>query len=1404
MRGRFTRSRGIRSMWISTVTAMLIFAMFPVTATNAEGTGVEDGGVEEYDQFEFEAFIKHDDIVDGTAPFDSNDEPGNDAGERNQIVRSWDSITYPLKVTINPKKVDMLENIKLKISGTLDNGVTDGRINARFAVGGKESLQDRSVKFVQEYTIERTGNSVMIPVTLEVQGAEPGVVLTPDIQVEVVSVDGEAINGAVTSFDSLPGVTVSAKVNIKPYVRPGLTDAGYPFLPYTKMLNEQERGEDSDVTGIYAFAVSWGVDKLSGKPDMRGATFPSPEGQINYTVELSGDVYWSSGPKKNRTEKLDFTKDDTPVMMYDHRPVMPVYTSIGSENMLADGKSYRFHQPINFQAPRSSMLGLSESAMERESIHSVLDSGEWTVSTPEPGSQTMTYKGTNTGFAIGSTFPSRQANYWDDRPPQFGLNDKLFSSHAFLVDMQNEYRIDGPNNPENDSNNVYYRAKVTLDDYTDKNGQVIPYNKTETFTHTMRNETGNMSAYGSFKAYPYVGYRVENGYLSDKQRYVWASPVGDASTIVGGDVYFEAKVMPATGMNLYGGYKAVYRWNTDAFELTKAYAAEADRRILDRGYRNLLFDWVAHNRDAQKNYYGVAKFPGIDNRFDAFMDKGKDDYAWYSTFDEAVKHGPVGAIMSDVTAPVGGIKSEPSYIPLHVRHDNIGFGSETKQGTPLVATIDFYAYLDKDRDRMIDVTGNQSHNNPSKWDDSGNLVEMQKPVGGSVNFESLGVVPAKTSTAIESDKDTYYNSETVHWTVKNSVVLPEFGVPDGVDAGVTVTQTLPKGLTYKTGSGTSDGEPVEPEVKQNYDGTTSLVWNLFISNQSRDIPTVAFDTTINPFALSANGVQSSVGVTSVIESDLDGRPVAMRTSSKSITVLKVGMVGIYESINKTYGGKNSDYTVTLSPYTTIEDETGVTGLTHLPLSGDTLGSNYQGEAEIKDIVLRSERTHEDEPVTIYLNKAPVYNTKPQTIDVSRNGWYEYTGNPNELDGAASLLFHVEGKMTNKDLIRIDINVGTAGNAFGDVYLNQTVINSDTDYRLSPVSNRVRYAIRADLELKIERFRIYTNKANEGLPTSIRVAQTVLEPDAVEDKDITLAIYNTENGDKVTEKTYKQTELRRENEIPIPSDGLVRGEKYNYEVRLEGYDEDKIWVRDGEGAIDTDGYTSEERTLTISDADEHGDIFFKGAVMTERELGREIATYFETFKIPAVLEPVVKSGYGFELPVKTEYTNQLLNDVSNRIHTTFTSDIQLEVDDQLLDDSLDYASGDSDSIVVPMDRTDASGVNKVTSEYRLPQLYMERKTGLPYTVNQKENGTVPSEDLLDAGHKLYVPVWIQDTGAYDVSVKNTEPIGSHFMNVNLLRHVHVEAYMFNHTDSDTPEGDELLIHPMEQDEIPRNW
>lgn len=64
-------------------------------------------------------------IVDGSAPFDSSDTPGNDSGENNRIIRSYDTIQYNLEASfaaredgIKQKTVDMYFELTLGKSST--------------------------------------------------------------------------------------------------------------------------------------------------------------------------------------------------------------------------------------------------------------------------------------------------------------------------------------------------------------------------------------------------------------------------------------------------------------------------------------------------------------------------------------------------------------------------------------------------------------------------------------------------------------------------------------------------------------------------------------------------------------------------------------------------------------------------------------------------------------------------------------------------------------------------------------------------------------------------------------------------------------------------------------------------------------------------------------------------------------------------------------------------------------------------------------------------------------------------------------------------------------------------------------------------------------------------------------
>lgn len=1395
------RSRIARQLTSSSLAVLLLCSGVPPHVARAETapvaqapTGEEDGGIKSTENFDFEAFINHDNVRDGTEPFDKDNAAGNDMDDHNKIVRSFDSVTYPLKVTVNPKKVDKLENIKLRLTGTLDGGIEDGRANARFAVGGVEDMSTGVVSFTQEYTIAQTGNSVMIPVSIEVQGARPGAVLKPKLKVEVVSVDGLALSSPVaTTFNSLPSVQVSAKVNIRPLIGTGLTGNGIPYYPYSAIVPDTK-----EKWNTHAVSVTWSADKLPGKTDLRGATFPDPKGKIKYRMVTNGFVTWDAAPVRTDTVQYDFEKKDLPVLLLDHQEIYPTTAKVGAPGTFMDGIPYNYRYAGTYTAPRSKMANFKQATIEKVGYHSVWDSGAWSLSGPSVSKSQVAYEGENTGYTIGSTFPYYRADGWNGSPI-YDQSIRAFSSHAFLLRMSNEYRINGPLNKENLANNAYYRVGVYLDKYVAPDGDETVFNKSASVAFDERNNpNGSYSVQNTFFAYP-------SGRELGTPNKGWSEiSKGDASTLVGENVYLHTAL--GSSVPSPGGFRALARWNTDSFELTPAFAKAGKDSIMAYGYYDQNINRVVNDTKTQEVLFGVQKFPKSDNKWETWVKKGIDDYDWYTTYEEAIKHGPVGSFQNNVTAPTGPKWTTAGNLPLRVKHENIGVGSVTKDGSHNLSMTNYYPYADEERTIRIDVTKNSTMKNPAEWDKNGTMVLKQSPSGSTVPYETLGIQPAFASSLIDSDKDTYYNSETVHWTVTNSLVLPTSGLPDAFDTSVQVTQTLPKGLTYKPGSGVVGSTKKEPSVTKNADGTTTLLWDILFSlADGGKVDTVQFDTTINPFALSS-GVQSSLEVKNVIATDLDQRPVKMRTTSKSITVLKVGMVGIYETIDKQDGKKNSAFELTLNPYTTIEDERDVTGLSVLPQDGDDLGSTFAGTANLADINIDSTRKYDGE-TEVYLNDAVVKTTRPHEVDTTSGGWYKYDGKVQDISKAKTVLFKVDGLLANTDDVKVRLTIQTKDNQFGNMYFNETVINSATDYKLSPMSNRVRYTIRADLELALERVRAYTWSGNQ--PVSVRVAKTVINANAVADEDITLGIYETKTNKRIASKVFKPDELQRENVIQVLSARIPYGTeapyKANIEARIEGVNTDTIWVKDGEEKLNVDIYKSTAANL-YADPTSHAAQTFKGVTVAEREFGKPIQLYYETMSISKTPTIKLKAGYGFGYTFDVVYSNEILADVQSKLPVKASVKGSILLDDRLLDKTYKSVENTSDgaSYIALDSEIDGTYFSGTKTVYNLPESYIEQKTGNSYTQNQmiamKADMNDPKE-FVAGGKKFYVPVWMDATGDYDIvpmSSIGENGLGSNRMTFMGTHKANIFAYMFGHTDSKTSDLDELLIQPMRGD------
>ena len=1013
----------------------------------------------------FEADIDDTKVISGTGPFDANDNAGNDQSASNKVVRTFDTITYPLSVTINSKNAEELKNIKLKITGTLDNGITNNnRLNAKFADGGTENLETGEVSFEMEYTLSQAGAAVSIPIIVEVQGASNGLELKPTIDVQVISIDEENVEAEdlKIEFTTITPVKVSGKVNIQIVMSAGYVGGtGLASLPYKTY---DTSASASDKSSIMVSALTFLVKNLDGRTNMKGATFP--DGEIKFHFESTGSVEWGDG---SASQSLNFSTKDTPLKLFDHQYVDYEQTKIPNVNTESYNKGI-----VSYIDTRTAYAGTVGSYIPKEkwetdeigdyTINRVWDSGEYLFESEGLINSTRLKQNFSLNdYVIGKTFPTYR--FRTTNTQVFDINQKAFSVVRMMYHAPNEYTIGGKNNPEGKANNVKYNMKIVVDSYEDENGIpfVYPAGEEPTATATIyevNNPDGQYALQNTFHSI--AGMELGTKYDGDSR-----TSKGDPQAIIGDDVRMVSSLRVRAIAP--GGLKYVNKWNIDSFTLTKAYATEAEASILNNGYINEFGETVKNNKTKQKVLYGVPK--NTDMSFDKLTKYDERDYTWYTTYDAAALAGKVGAMMIDIQDSVAD--SLTALIKLQV--DTRELGSINEKGTPNIIGTTAVIYRDAERTSEYRVREDGTYDNYTEYDSDGKITKIQSPVGSTINFETLGIINGEATTEIATDKGTYYSSETVKITTNSSLMISQVADLSNLDTTVKIRVKIPLGLEYVPETGKYGDDYVEPQIVKEVDGTY-LYWGVEVSKTNSILKQVTFDAKVDPTNLGA-GTQTTLTVESFVETEIDTRADVFKTSTKNIVIAKISMVGIKETINKVEGGKDSSYIVTVQPFTTEQDETNIKLLTHIPTNTDGIGSNFSGTASLKQIATDNPNNKD---IKIYLNNDYIDVPNPNTINTSSGGWYEYTG-AEELTDVHSIILFVNGSLKSTDTLKMNLEIQTNDNTYGDIYYNESILNSIADYSTSPASTRVRYLIRVPSKVIVHHYyEGTTNKVIEDI------------------------------------------------------------------------------------------------------------------------------------------------------------------------------------------------------------------------------------------------------------------------------------------------------------------------------------
>lgn len=59
-----------------------------------------------------------------------------------------------------------------------------------------------------------------------------------------------------------------------------------------------------------------------------------------------------------------------------------------------------------------------------------------------------------------------------------------------------------------------------------------------------------------------------------------------------------------------------------------------------------------------------------------------------------------------------------------------------------------------------------------------------------------------------------------------------------------------------------------------------------------------------------------------------------------------------------------------------------------------------------------------------------------------------------------------------------------------------------------------------------------------------------------------------------------------------------------------------------------------------DSSKQDNLSYRGVVMTEREVGKNMKVYYETLDIPLERIKRMRTGYGFEVPLDLTYINEI--------------------------------------------------------------------------------------------------------------------------------------------------------------------
>ena len=1021
-----------QNKWLSIIFALvMIFTFFIPNMLNANtfSNSINESYV---------SAISIKETITGLEPFDSNDNAGNDSSPTNNVVRSFDSISYTLEYITELKTNTPISDAYLMIEfvlpctkdvATFDMSTMTWLENPILTENnGQQILTGRR-------HLKNTSSSTAVPgagtlsIGIKVQGAMNGFKFVPEFNLYM---EGNTFNERKNIKSQEITVSAAPKYNIIVQRNNSLDYLSY--FNFNNSTYSQTKIENSNHGRLQGYSIALQLYNDNSSKGMKGIEIP--KGNIEF------DLTFSEATTTNGGTDVTFTEGYTPILWDYSENTGTTKGKLGRNTFFKNNSNYS-----SFLAPYNKGNG----------NNSCYDGGSWNLT--KTGINTYHVTISDYKFSPEFNFPKRYAE-----EPE--TTSREIAHIGYFSTGYIEVLCQFPDSVENITSMYLTVETSNLKATTASNQQGV-----EMVASDNKN-VSTITLYPPGSIIRTIEFRYKNGGAWLQTPY---TSRGDTSLFQGEVFTVCANGNHRHDYNIYS-YDMLLKFDPTAFEFDKS-----------QTYWNAFTAWGSGSVGTLTYFYAAKPDKTGWTSFEEMRDTKQEGLIYFTDIDELNAQGYIciGFLAEGRNSNLDGgvtiygnlkvkenanINTTYAFInDFRIWFENIDFSygdlqyNHSTNSYPKQNASDKYV-LGYPEPAMVSYTTAANNYVKTEYDENGKIIVGTHSGGYSMGNTILVIgyrsqVQQQITTKDASGKiKTSYDMDANERTI-NFKIIPkaESAMTTGQSTtNLYVVETLPKDLTYNQGSSYWGNQNHEPEVTINANGTTTLKWTLPNVSINAILPEITFGCTIGKAGTNQD-VQNNQVITPTVRiyGDKDNREAILingNYAETAFSIIKLNAISISKTTSTPYISLGQNFNFTLKYANNSENAIPNSKIYDiLPYKGDARGSDFEGFYKINSITINF--TNAPKTFTDFTsNNYVVGYTTTQNIPTNNfnainsiNNWVTitnksinttnktitYTGLP---EGVTGLVFNM--KLEGLEYIEITLSMAPTGpQEEGDMYIN---------------------------------------------------------------------------------------------------------------------------------------------------------------------------------------------------------------------------------------------------------------------------------------------------------------------------------------------------------------------------------